>query len=304
MLTDPQFSLLPSIDISQTIENRQPIFDAIKMSGYYFKTPLTSNKQEFSLNNHFQLPHSAQSQDTLVTFAPQVFDPLLNLQGPSYDYPEQLFSQSAALHPDQYGPSEQANQRRDPEMSYLEHHSQQVCPLPFTAFDEALNYDMETLPAAALAIPERSSSLRQESRTKIARAMSVAESIASSALSVQSDGSRGARSNAGEMARWGTPNEEDGSWSCAFPGCNSRARFNRGCDLRKHYKRHSKSVFCRHGGCPQAKEGGFSSKKDRARHEAKHNPTISCEHDSCRRMFSRQDNMNDHVRRVHKGRVT
>jgi hypothetical protein len=112
--------------------------------------------------------------------------------------------------------------------------------------------------------------------------------------------------------------------------------FTRGCDLRKHFNRHSKHLFCRVKGCPQSEEacaagesngsrgsilggggsggggggggGGFSSKKDRARHEAKHNPGIRCEWrgpegEECGRVFSRMDNMKDHVRRIHrKGR--
>lgn len=83
----------------------------------------------------------------------------------------------------------------------------------------------------------------------------------------------------------------NGTWSCAYEGCTSRAVFTRGCDLRKHYKRHTKSFFCRHEGCPQATGGGFSSKKDLARHEAKHNPGVICEWEGCDRVFSRVDNM-------------
>lgn len=104
------------------------------------------------------------------------------------------------------------------------------------------------------------------------------------------------------------------AWRCAYPGCTSRAIFTRGCDLRKHFNRHSKHLFCRVEGCPQseaeattnrATSGGFSSKKDRARHEAKHNPGIRCEWrgpagEECGRIFSRMDNMKDHVRRIHK----
>jgi hypothetical protein len=107
------------------------------------------------------------------------------------------------------------------------------------------------------------------------------------------------------------------AWRCAYPGCTSRATFTRGCDLRKHYNRHSKHLFCRVDGCPQSQAaaaarsadgtltGGFSSKKDRARHEAKHNPGIKCEWkgpqgEECGRLFSRMDNMKDHVRRIHK----
>lgn len=111
------------------------------------------------------------------------------------------------------------------------------------------------------------------------------------------------------------------TWRCAYPGCTSRALFTRGCDLRKHFNRHSKHLFCRVEGCPQSEActvaessgrrgsilggGGFSSKKDRARHEAKHNPGIRCEWqgsegEECGRVFSRMDNMKDHVRRIHR----
>ena len=93
-----------------------------------------------------------------------------------------------------------------------------------------------------------------------------------------------------DLRAYGFPNA-NGTWSCAFPGCTSRAVFTRGCDLRKHHKRHTKSFFCRHEGCPQAVGGGFSSRKDLARHEAKHNPGVLCEWDSCGRIFSRVDNM-------------
>lgn len=104
------------------------------------------------------------------------------------------------------------------------------------------------------------------------------------------NGSRSTSPSASEMEKWGYLNDK-GSWSCAYPGCTSKSDFHRGCDLRKHYRRHTKSLFCRHADCPQSAEGGFSSKKDRARHEAKHNPQIRCEWDGCERMFSRVDNM-------------
>jgi hypothetical protein len=93
-----------------------------------------------------------------------------------------------------------------------------------------------------------------------------------------------------DLRSYGFPNK-NGTWSCAYPGCTSRAVFTRGCDLRKHHKRHTKSFFCRHEGCPQSTGGGFSSKKDLARHEAKHNPGVLCDWDGCDRVFSRVDNM-------------
>ncbi|KAL5364748.1 hypothetical protein BJX96DRAFT_179235 [Aspergillus floccosus] len=104
-----------------------------------------------------------------------------------------------------------------------------------------------------------------------------------------------------DLSHYGVQNP-DGSWRCAYPSCTSQTVFRRGCDLRKHYNRHRKHLFCRHKNCPQAVRGGFSSKKDRDRHETKHNPEVPCEWDGCPRMFSRVDNMKDHVRRIHRRR--
>ncbi|KAL3492971.1 hypothetical protein BJX62DRAFT_235704 [Aspergillus germanicus] len=112
--------------------------------------------------------------------------------------------------------------------------------------------------------------------------------------------------NSKDLSLYGTPHPtQPNTWSCAYPGCTSPALFRRGCDLRKHYNRHRKHLFCRVEGCPQANSSnpgaGFSSKKDRDRHEAKHNPGIRCEwaEEGCTRVFSRVDNMKDHVRRIH-----
>ncbi|KAF7713503.1 Zinc finger C2H2 type domain-containing protein [Penicillium ucsense] len=106
-------------------------------------------------------------------------------------------------------------------------------------------------------------------------------------------------SNSADLSLYGISAGE-GVWRCAHPGCTSHALFRRGCDLRKHFNRHRKHLFCRHEGCPQSTQGGFSSKKDRARHEAKHNPGVICEWEGCERVFSRVDNMKDHVRRIHR----
>ncbi|KAL4780191.1 hypothetical protein BJX76DRAFT_351197 [Aspergillus varians] len=113
-------------------------------------------------------------------------------------------------------------------------------------------------------------------------------------------------SNTKDLTLYGTPSPtHPGAWRCAYPNCTSPSLFRRGCDLRKHYNRHRKHLFCRHDGCPQANAqipgAGFSSKKDRDRHEAKHNPGIVCEWagEGCTRVFSRVDNMKDHVRRIH-----
>lgn len=105
--------------------------------------------------------------------------------------------------------------------------------------------------------------------------------------------------NPSDLQNFGYPLSDGRTWRCGYPGCTSQATFTRGCDLRKHFRRHTKSLFCRIEGCPQATEGGFSSRKDRDRHEAKHQPDIPCEWPGCDRVFSRVDNMKDHVRRIH-----
>ena len=172
-------------------------------------------------------------------------------------------------------------------------------PMPAAAFD------FNSAPQQSYLAPSMSKPRsRANSSHSFSRSTSPASNLSSSpsAASLQAYGSlvtSSSRSNAPQ------------TWRCAFPGCTSRALFTRGCDLRKHYNRHSKHLFCRVEGCPQAepKEGssgsvGFSSKKDRARHEAKHNPGIPCEWrdvngQGCGRVFSRVDNMKDHVRRIH-----
>jgi hypothetical protein len=130
--------------------------------------------------------------------------------------------------------------------------------------------------------------------TRPARSHSAATSLSggSSGTSERSPPplSRSLSPSSPDLRAYGFPNK-NGTWSCAYPGCTSRALFTRGCDLRKHHKRHTKSFFCRHEGCPQATGGGFSSKKDLARHEAKHNPGVLCDWDGCDRVFSRVDNM-------------
>lgn len=123
-------------------------------------------------------------------------------------------------------------------------------------------------------------------------ASSIEHGLASSIPSERSPPalSRSLSPSSPDLRAYGFPNK-NGTWSCSYPGCTSRAVFTRGCDLRKHHKRHTKSFFCRHSDCPQSTGGGFSSKKDLARHEAKHNPGVLCDWDGCDRVFSRVDNM-------------
>jgi DNA-directed RNA polymerase subunit RPC12/RpoP len=105
----------------------------------------------------------------------------------------------------------------------------------------------------------------------------------------------------------GDEEQVSGAWRCPYPGCSSRVLFTRACDLKKHFGRHLKQYYCRIEGCPRSQSAAtssdgnlgaaFSTKKDRLRHETKHDPNIKCEH--CGKLFSREDNMWDHIRRLH-----
>ena len=122
-------------------------------------------------------------------------------------------------------------------------------------------------------------------------------------VEASSDNSRSVSPSPADLHNFGIPLPDGRSWRCGYPHCTSQAVFTRGCDLRKHFRRHTKTLFCRHESCPQSQEGGFSSKKDRDRHESRHAPQIQCTHPGCDRVFSRVDNMKDHVRRIHRKNV-
>ena len=158
----------------------------------------------------------------------------------------------------------------------------------FPELSETYTYPRRLSPDSSL-VPATDPQAVRQSRSASFNSTGAFPADVSQAAS-HSDFSRGDSPSTADLSGHGYVNI-GGTWSCAFPACTSRATFTRGCDLRKHYKRHTKSLFCRHEGCPQAKDGGFSSKKDRARHEAKHNPGILCEWGGCERVFSRVDNM-------------
>ena len=151
----------------------------------------------------------------------------------------------------------------------------------------------------AIAYPPSTSPTSTSSSQYAPTSLSVPSTVSSAAGS-SSHAPRPSRSpspNISDLYNYGTLNVDNRTWRCAYPGCNSKAIFVRPCDLRKHFHRHNKQFFCRHEGCPQAREGGFSSKKDRARHESKHNPGVQCEWEGCERIFSRVDNMRNHMQR-------
>ncbi|KAE8166505.1 hypothetical protein BDV40DRAFT_285549 [Aspergillus tamarii] len=99
---------------------------------------------------------------------------------------------------------------------------------------------------------------------------------------------------------------------CPVPGYRSTERFASPRDIRRPYRQHVKTFFCHYENCPQSapdpqssSKRGFATRKDRDRHEAKHKPEIRCQWrnqhgEQCTRLFSRMDNMRDHVRRIHR----
>ncbi|KAF2501629.1 hypothetical protein BU16DRAFT_546782 [Lophium mytilinum] len=183
-----------------------------------------------------------------------------------------------------------------------QHSSTQSVPMSYSTYPQPTG---TLTPTNSLSVGSSMYSNQHTGQTRASRS----PSAASLGSYTRDDGTRATYSrslspNAPDLREYGYLNK-NGTWTCAYPGCTSRAVFTRGCDLRKHHKRHTKSFFCRHEGCPQSTGGGFSSKKDLARHEAKHNPGVMCEWSGCDRVFSRVDNMRDHVKRIHlKGAQT
>lgn len=261
------------------------------MSGYWYNPEQTWNTEDYDLSQAF-----AEITDGEQQSYPAVAMPIENpwYQQPVYGAEQSVSRPSQSQHPSY---AQQATVPSNVEQ-------QTWLSPPVAPFDQHQMYrsqsissfspysDFSGLPASAPTVGPSTGYLSpdQAARARPSRAHSAAASVASSTKSLYSDVSRSASPSAAEMGRWGI-RKQDGSWRCSYPGCTSRSSFTRGCDLRKHFKRHTKSLFCRTEGCPQATEGGFSSRKDRARHEAKHNPAVRCEWEDCPRMFSRVDNM-------------
>ncbi|KAH9238463.1 hypothetical protein K456DRAFT_1827636, partial [Colletotrichum gloeosporioides 23] len=93
--------------------------------------------------------------------------------------------------------------------------------------------------------------------------------------------------------------DELGNWRCGHIGCRSSTVFERACDLRKHHSTHTKTFFCTRPECVSSAVG-FASQKDYRRHLNSHKPSIPCLDTSCKRVFSRMDNMRNHVLRMHQ----
>jgi hypothetical protein len=102
---------------------------------------------------------------------------------------------------------------------------------------------------------------------------------------------------------------EDGRFVCNWTGCTEEVRsFNRKCEWSKHMDKHDRPYKCPAEGCE--KLPGFTYSGGLLRHQREvHNlhggprKQLNCPHPNCKRFsgkgFSRQENLNEHLRRVH-----
>lgn len=101
----------------------------------------------------------------------------------------------------------------------------------------------------------------------------------------------------------------EGKFVCTWPGCSEDIReFGRKCEWNKHMDKHDRPYKCAAEGCE--KLPGFTYSGGLLRHErevhGKHGGpknSFNCPHVNCKRHtgkgFSRLENLNEHLRRVH-----
>ncbi|KAK0719931.1 hypothetical protein B0H67DRAFT_484330 [Lasiosphaeris hirsuta] len=101
----------------------------------------------------------------------------------------------------------------------------------------------------------------------------------------------------------------EGKFVCTYPGCTEDIReFGRKCEWNKHMDKHDRPYKCAAEGCE--KLPGFTYSGGLLRHEREvHNKhggpknSFNCPHVNCKRHtgkgFSRLENLNEHLRRVH-----
>ncbi|KAK4154601.1 hypothetical protein C8A00DRAFT_42671 [Chaetomidium leptoderma] len=101
----------------------------------------------------------------------------------------------------------------------------------------------------------------------------------------------------------------EGKFICTWPGCAEEPKeFIRKCEWNKHMDKHDRPYKCAAAGCE--KLPGFTYSGGLLRHErevhGKHGGpknSFYCPHPNCKRHagkgFSRQENLNEHLRRVH-----
>ncbi|KAK5992208.1 hypothetical protein PT974_05609 [Cladobotryum mycophilum] len=108
--------------------------------------------------------------------------------------------------------------------------------------------------------------------------------------------------------------KSDGKFHCPLDDCTEEVRaFSRKCEWNKHMDKHERPYRCPAEGCENLP--GFTYSGGLLRHErevhGKHGGpknTVNCPHPNCKRHtgkgFSRQENLNEHLRRVHTNTET
>ncbi|ODA80751.1 hypothetical protein RJ55_03710 [Drechmeria coniospora] len=101
----------------------------------------------------------------------------------------------------------------------------------------------------------------------------------------------------------------DGKYHCTIAECKDEARvFSRKCEWNKHMDKHERPYRCPVDGCemlPGFTYSGGLLRHEREVHGMHGGPknTVNCPHPNCKRHtgkgFSRQENLNEHLRRVH-----
>lgn len=264
------------------------------MAGY-FHLPVTSEDDQSS-SQHNQQYYTAPADPSFQRYPLEMTQPAMPFitQRQGFHQDASQLNQNMALytHGYQYSPESLAVHQQ--QALQQQHWAQPVVPsssdftqqqpsnamVAFPPYTEAISYQTHDISDHATALPSGLTSPYLSPgytpQSRGSRSTSMNSGTSSAAYSqATSDAtsrptSRSVSPSADEMARWGFRAANGNGWTCAYPGCTSQSIFHRGCDLRKHYKRHTKTLFCRHSGCPQANGPGFSSKKDRMRHEQKH----------------------------------
>lgn len=105
--------------------------------------------------------------------------------------------------------------------------------------------------------------------------------------------------------------DESGKYVCTWADCKEPDRkFRRKCEWSKHMDKHERPYICTVAGCEKIQ--GFTYSGGLLRHErevhGKHGgpkKRLLCPHENCKRSsgkgFSRQENLAEHLRRVHTG---
>ncbi|KAI0842628.1 hypothetical protein F5Y06DRAFT_258119 [Hypoxylon sp. FL0890] len=122
------------------------------------------------------------------------------------------------------------------------------------------------------------------------------------------DGHRPVRSGPVPKPERKVTQNKDGMFYCSFPGCKETTKvFSRKCEWSKHMDKHDRPYKCMMPGCEKLSGftyGGGLTRHEREVHGKHGGPSpLNCPHANCKRHegkgFTRMENLNEHLRRVH-----